>query len=109
KVEGPPHFQSEKRRRRHAGHDERVRADRHGPADYGGITAKLPLPEPIADHRARTEAAAATIVVRREDAAQHRLHAENMKEVAADPQPGGLAEFAVRRDLERFVGPGDEA
>ena len=68
------------------------------------FAAELPLPEPIADHRAVC-ATPLSVVCGREDAAQMRLHAQHVEELATHPKPLGVARFPATSEVEDVRAP----
>src|SRR5579863_5657870 len=81
-IEATTHFNSEKARGRYADHRKRMAFKPKRPSQCGWISAKLALPECVADHRTRSRAA--TLIVRgRKQAASYRRNAEYIKKLRA--------------------------
>src|SRR5437763_11887645 len=82
----------------------RMAIERDDPPDCRPVAAELALPERVADDGIGW-AAAASIVVCREEATEHGMDAEHTEEIAAHPQRARISHLAARREVERAAAP----
>ena len=101
------HIQALEPGRRHADDGERVPVQPDGLANDIGVASEMVFPETVADDRDRSRMPAAMhIVSGREDAPAHGGHAEDVKEIAADPQAFREMAFAARGQIETIPAEG---
>ena len=103
-VEVAAYLQPVETRRCDAENLEGMSINRELAPNHLGAAAKLPQPERVADHSA-ADTAAAIVVARRNQPAQHRLYLKNLKEAAADPHPFGVARLATLSQVKPLRAP----
>src|SRR6266404_3374998 len=95
------HIQPREPWRRYADDLERVAVQLQGSSKHAGIASEIRLPEGVTDHRDRSGAAAAVLVVFwGEHSSQNGGHSEHAEEIAADPYTLGKVALASVGQVE---------
>src|SRR5215831_6379346 len=103
-VEGVPHGNAVKARRRYAHNLKRISLQGQAFADDSAIAPKVALPERKADVRS-ADAAARLVIGWPKEAPQERLNAKHMKKLAADTQGFGVMDLAASGQIEHLAAP----
>src|SRR5581483_1028112 len=93
-------------RRRDPDNLEGMSLQRQLAPDRVGVAPELPLPERVADHRARRAAASLHVVGRGEHAAHKRRHTQHLEEFAAYPYPPCVPRWAAGVQVPHGGAPG---
>src|SRR2546426_1483529 len=91
-------------RRRDADNLKRITVQGQPFSNHRGVAGKISLPEGVTDVCSRY-AAARLVIPRTKQPPQNRLHAKDVKEIAADADSFRFADLAARGQIESLVGP----
>ena len=91
-------------RRRDADNLKRITVQGQPFSNHRGVAGKISLPEGVTDVCSRYTAAG-LIIPRTKQPSQNRLHAKDVKEIAADADSFRFADLAARGQIESLVGP----
>src|SRR5580704_7677698 len=92
-------------RRRDAENLEGIAIEGQAFADHRGVAGKITLPESEADIGGRY-ATTGLVIFATEETPENRLYAEDVKEIAADTETFGVADFPAGCQIELLAGPG---